>query len=76
MLDIAHPKRGDTLQLPLMADFSTDGTPDAGEPTQPSLFDEAANSGRLRKDSQLSASTSGSATSSPLEVAQPRMSSH
>jgi hypothetical protein len=24
MLDIAHPKRGDTLQLPLMADFETD----------------------------------------------------
>jgi hypothetical protein len=42
MLDIAHPKRGDTLQLPLMADFATDpiehkkaGTPAA----QPSLFD-------------------------------------
>ena len=24
MLDVAHPKRGDTLQLPLMADFETD----------------------------------------------------
>jgi hypothetical protein len=24
MLDVAHPKRGDALQLPLMADFSTD----------------------------------------------------
>ena len=24
MLDIAHPKRNDTLQLPLMADFETD----------------------------------------------------
>jgi hypothetical protein len=24
MLDVAHPKRGDTLQLPLMADFATD----------------------------------------------------
>jgi len=24
MLDVAHPKRGDTLQLPLMADFSVD----------------------------------------------------
>jgi hypothetical protein len=43
MLDIAHPKRGDTLQLPLMADFETDSTPHAGEPSQPSLFDEAAN---------------------------------
>lgn len=24
MLDVAHPRRGDTLQLPLMADFQTD----------------------------------------------------
>jgi hypothetical protein len=24
MLDVAHPKRGDTLQLSLMADFATD----------------------------------------------------
>ena len=24
MLDVAHPKRGNTLQLPLMADFATD----------------------------------------------------
>ncbi|HXO73458.1 MAG TPA: P63C domain-containing protein [Bradyrhizobium sp.] len=27
MLDVAHPKRGDTLQLPLMADFTTDPIP-------------------------------------------------
>jgi hypothetical protein len=27
MLDVAHPKRGDTLQLPLMADFATDPIP-------------------------------------------------
>jgi hypothetical protein len=27
MLDVAHPKRGDTLQLPLMADFETDPIP-------------------------------------------------
>ena len=27
MLEIAHPKRGDTLQLPLMADFATDPIP-------------------------------------------------
>jgi hypothetical protein len=27
-LDIAHPKRKDTLQLPLMADFETDPTPE------------------------------------------------
>ena len=27
MLDIAHPKRGDTLQLPLMSDFSTNELP-------------------------------------------------
>jgi hypothetical protein len=50
MLEIAHPKRGDTLQLPLMADFATDPIPpkqlkeDVG---QASLFgppnDEAAN---------------------------------
>ena len=31
MLDIAHPKRGDTLQLPLMADPLH-----SGEPQQPS----------------------------------------
>ena len=24
MLDVAHPKRGDTLQLPLMTEFATD----------------------------------------------------
>jgi hypothetical protein len=50
MLDIAHPKRGDTLQLPLMADFATDPIkhkdPDP-EAKQASLFerndDEAAN---------------------------------
>jgi hypothetical protein len=47
MLNVAHPKRGDTLQLPLMADFPTD--PIAGKIArkkvkQTSLFDdEAAN---------------------------------
>jgi len=47
MLDLAHPKRGDTLHLPLMADFSL--APDA-EPAakQISMFDdEAANWGDL-----------------------------
>jgi hypothetical protein len=48
MLDIAHPKRDDTLQLPLMADFETDSIKPRrlSEPTgQRSLFDkdEAAN---------------------------------
>src|SRR6202048_4293858 len=53
MLDIAHPKRGDTLQLPLMADFATDPI----EPkktveviTQRSLFDLTSNE---EVDSQL-----------------------
>jgi hypothetical protein len=42
MLNIAHPKRGDTLQLPLMADFPTD--PQRASEKQASLFDkEAAN---------------------------------
>jgi hypothetical protein len=42
MLDMAHPKRGDTLQLPLMADFTPRLPPP--EPSQGSLFDdEAAN---------------------------------
>jgi hypothetical protein len=45
MLDVAHPKRGDTLQLPLMADFPTDPVPKKEK--QASLFDalgdEAAN---------------------------------
>jgi hypothetical protein len=38
MLDVSHPKRGDTLQLPLMADFPTDAK--GTEAKQPSLFDE------------------------------------
>jgi hypothetical protein len=38
MLDVAHPKRGDTLQLPLMADYPTDPPPQSA-PRQPSLFD-------------------------------------
>jgi hypothetical protein len=43
MLDIAHPKRGDTLQLPLMADFKTDPIPKpaAPEEKQASLFDQS-----------------------------------
>lgn len=40
MLDVAHPKRGDTLQLPLMADFPTD--PKHTPAKQASLFDEEA----------------------------------
>jgi hypothetical protein len=42
MVDIAHPKRGDTLQLPLMADFATDPIPQKnpmGSMKQESLFD-------------------------------------
>jgi hypothetical protein len=46
MLDVAHPKRGDTLQLPLMKDFPTDPKTAKAE-GQRSLFDdlkeEAAN---------------------------------
>jgi hypothetical protein len=45
MLNVAHPKRGDTLQLPLMADWSP-SPKQAKEPKQASLFDqddEAAN---------------------------------
>jgi hypothetical protein len=38
MLDVAHPKRGDTLQLPLMADYPTD-PPSRPGPKQTSLFD-------------------------------------
>jgi hypothetical protein len=38
MLDVAHPKRGDTLQLPLMADYPTDPPP-LPAPKQPSLFE-------------------------------------
>ncbi len=45
MLDMAHPKRGDTLQLPLMAEWTP--PPDKQKPAkQGSLFDrndEAAN---------------------------------
>jgi hypothetical protein len=41
MLDVAHPKRGDTLQLPLMADFPTDKPQSSLK--QGNLFDEAAN---------------------------------
>jgi len=36
MLDVAHPKRGDTLQLPLMKDYPTDPKQPDG---QKSLFD-------------------------------------
>lgn len=47
MLDLAHPKRGDTLQLPLMADYPTDHVskrPMDEEPRQHDMFDdEAAN---------------------------------
>jgi hypothetical protein len=48
MIDIAHPKRNDTLQLPLMADFETDPVKPKrlpGSTGQRSLFDddEAAN---------------------------------
>jgi hypothetical protein len=48
MLDVAHPKRGDTLQLPLMRDFKTDPIKQKQLPApgkQASLFDdgEAAN---------------------------------
>jgi hypothetical protein len=42
MLDIAHPKPGDTLQLPLMADFATDPIPQKKSNEsmkQESLFD-------------------------------------
>jgi hypothetical protein len=41
MLEIAHPKRGDTLQLPLMADFATDPIKPKRPPRErePSLFD-------------------------------------
>jgi len=42
MLDIAHPKRGDTLQSPLMADFATDSIPpkkSSETARQKSLFD-------------------------------------
>jgi P63C domain len=42
MLDVAHPKRGDTLQLPLMADFATDPIPPKrtdDSHKQASLFD-------------------------------------
>jgi hypothetical protein len=40
MLDTAHPKRGDTLQLPLMADFTPiEDEPKQTPPTQPSFFD-------------------------------------
>jgi hypothetical protein len=41
MLDITHPKRGDTLQLPLMADFTTDPIktkPPRDDAKQGSLF--------------------------------------
>jgi hypothetical protein len=44
MLDVAHPKRGDTLQLPLMADFATDPIPPKKSneaPKQQSLFASA-----------------------------------
>jgi hypothetical protein len=38
MLDVAHPERGDRLQLPLMADYPADpSSPPA--PKQPTLFD-------------------------------------
>jgi hypothetical protein len=49
MLNVAHPKRKDTLELPLMADFKTDPIAKKGakEIGQGSLFDrpsdEAAN---------------------------------
>jgi hypothetical protein len=42
MLDVAHPKREDTLQLPLMSDFATDPVPTKQpkeEIGQASLFD-------------------------------------
>ena len=38
MLDVAHPKRGDTLQLPLMAEW-TPSPEYANQPKQPSLFE-------------------------------------
>ena len=43
MLDVAHPKRGDTLQLPLMAEFPTDPVERKSpreDVMQTSLFDE------------------------------------
>jgi hypothetical protein len=42
MLDVAHPKRGDTLQLPLMADFGNEETSKAVQQPvgQGSLFDQ------------------------------------
>jgi hypothetical protein len=40
MLDIAHPKRGDTLLLPLMADFVPGQPAASDDPEQRSLFDE------------------------------------
>jgi hypothetical protein len=47
MLDVAHPKRGDTLQLPLMAEWTPPSEIDKPEKER-SLFDrltsnEAAN---------------------------------
>jgi P63C domain len=42
VLDMAHPKRGDTLQLPLMADFPTDLQ--QARPKQLSLFDRSKSS--------------------------------
>lgn len=46
MLNVAHPKRKDTLQLPLMADFETDPILRKGKketPGQRSLFDDIKN---------------------------------
>jgi hypothetical protein len=52
MLNVAHPKRGDTLQLPLMADFPTDPV-ERKNPRrsvkQASLFDEEAEESALMK---------------------------
>jgi hypothetical protein len=46
MLDIAHPKRGDTLQLPLMAEQSRpEPEPKVDPKKQMSLFDESPSSG-------------------------------
>jgi hypothetical protein len=40
MLDTAHPKRGDTLQLPLMADLAPTKDEPKPAPKQASLFDD------------------------------------
>ena len=51
MLDVAHPKRGDTLQLPLMAEWEPPSKSQKAQPaSQISMFDRQADDDAIERE--------------------------